>query len=217
MCQTVCVARTYAGKDQAARVSERRERLLDAALHVVGDPDSAATVRGVCRAAGLTERYFYESFADLDALQIALFDTLSAEAAAAVLAVGDRAGDDARARSAAAIGAFVDFVTADERRARVLFTAARDNPALMRRRRDGLRVFTALLADQARAFYGDRPGSAAVVDLTASVLVGGTAELLMTWMDGEVALTRDELVEILTELFVATGETAVVVARRSTT
>jgi AcrR family transcriptional regulator len=35
------------------------------------------TVKAVCEAAGLTERYFYESFANSEALLVAAFDTVS--------------------------------------------------------------------------------------------------------------------------------------------
>jgi AcrR family transcriptional regulator len=75
--------RSYAGATDAQRRGARRERLLDAGLAIIGTQGySAATLRAVCAAAGLTERYFYESFANREALlagvHARLVDELSA-------------------------------------------------------------------------------------------------------------------------------------------
>ena len=70
--------RHYAGHSAEERRVVRRKRLIDAAIRVYGDVGYRnATVKAVCEAAGLTERYFYESFANGEALLIAAFDTIS--------------------------------------------------------------------------------------------------------------------------------------------
>src|SRR5215470_15879437 len=70
--------RHYAGHSAEERRFVRRKRLIDAAIRVYGDVGYRnATVKAVCEAAGLTERYFYESFANGEALLIAAFDTIS--------------------------------------------------------------------------------------------------------------------------------------------
>lgn len=67
--------RTYGGLSEAERVIERRERFLEAGLDIFGTLGiRGATVRALCKAAGLTERYFYESFADTDALFCAVYN-----------------------------------------------------------------------------------------------------------------------------------------------
>jgi AcrR family transcriptional regulator len=67
--------RTYGGLSESERVVERRERFLDAGLEIFGTLGiRGATVRALCKAAGLTERYFYESFADTDALFCAVYN-----------------------------------------------------------------------------------------------------------------------------------------------
>lgn len=67
--------RTYAGQSAEARAQARRERLIEAAVRVYGAQGYRnATVKAVCEAAGLTERYFYESFDNSEALLIAAFD-----------------------------------------------------------------------------------------------------------------------------------------------
>lgn len=56
------------------RVAQRRERFLDAGLELFGTSGYQSTsVRAVCREAGLSERYFYESFANTEALLIGVY------------------------------------------------------------------------------------------------------------------------------------------------
>src|SRR6202166_2305136 len=70
--------REYAGHPAEDRQSARRERLGEAAIRVYGEAAYRnATVKAVCEAAGLTERYFYESFESSEALLIAAFETVS--------------------------------------------------------------------------------------------------------------------------------------------
>ena len=74
------VGRTYGGVSAAERAASRRERLLDAGLELFGTHGFAATgVKDVCRQAGLTDRYFYESFRDSRELFLAVFDRLTDE------------------------------------------------------------------------------------------------------------------------------------------
>src|SRR5215468_9859716 len=70
--------RHYGGHSAEDRRLARRERLIEAAIRVYGEVGYRnATVKAVCEAAELTERYFYESFANSEALLIAAFDTVS--------------------------------------------------------------------------------------------------------------------------------------------
>lgn len=68
------VGRPYGGRTQADRVAERRRRFIDAGIQVFGQQGyRAATVRGLCAQAGLTDRYFYESFDSVQALLEAVY------------------------------------------------------------------------------------------------------------------------------------------------
>jgi AcrR family transcriptional regulator len=218
VCQDVCVARAatgvYGGLDADQRRSGRRSQLLEAALGLLGTEGwQGTTVRAICARAHLTPRYFYESFADRDELLLAVFDNIAEEAAAAVLAAVLEAPDDARLKAKAAIGAFVALVTEDPRKARVLFVEAMGSESLARRRFETLRLFSHLVADQAREFYGMRDTKDALVEMSALMVVGGLAETLLAWLDGTLSVTREQLIEDCTDLFVATGQGAVAVVR----
>ncbi len=67
--------RKYKGIDSIQRRAERRGKLIEAGIEVFGSQGfHEATVKQICTAAGLTERYFYESFENLNALFIATYD-----------------------------------------------------------------------------------------------------------------------------------------------
>ena len=80
-------ARAYGGLSAGERVAARRERLLDAALELYGTRGFLATgVKDVCRAAGLTDRYFYESFTNSGDLFGATFDRTATQLLSVVAA-----------------------------------------------------------------------------------------------------------------------------------
>src|SRR3954454_7049906 len=97
--------RPYRGVPARDRTAARRDQLLSAGLELLGSEGySGTTVRGVCREAGLTPRYFYESFEDLEALLLAVFDELISETTRGVLEAVEAAPRDAHEKSRAAIG-----------------------------------------------------------------------------------------------------------------
>jgi AcrR family transcriptional regulator len=204
----------YRGAPAEERRAERRERLLDTAFDLLGKGGwRGMTVRGVCEAARLNPRYFYESFADLDELVLAVFERVAAQTTERILDAFDAAADNAHAKAHATIEACVRYLTDDPRRARVMFLEALGNEALARRRLDAMHAMGQLLAAYARRFYGLPDDSDPVGDITAGLLVGGAAELIIAWLDGRLGVDREQLIEDLTELWVITGEGAVAIAR----
>ena len=189
----------------ADRRAGRRGRLIEAGLRLLGrDGWAAATVRGVCAEAGLTERYFYESFAGRAELLQAIFDSVAAEAAATVLAAVEAAPHDEHAKSRAAIEAFVQMLTDDRGRATMLIESV-SAPELRARRADAVTAFAALISDQGRAFYGPAAVSPKDAELTSLALIGALAELLIAWLDGRLDVSRERLVDHAVELFVASA------------
>lgn len=67
--------RRYRGVGIEERRASRRQQLLAAGLEVFGEQGyHGATVRAICTRAGLTERYFYESFANGEDLLCAVYE-----------------------------------------------------------------------------------------------------------------------------------------------
>lgn len=115
--------RMYAGTSQQARAAQRRTRFLAAGLELFGtDGYRAATVRALCRQADLTDRYFYESFADTEALLMAVYSECTAKLEAAITAgIATDGSQDARTLVPAALDAFFRVVQDDPRIARIVW------------------------------------------------------------------------------------------------
>ncbi|WP_293391072.1 TetR/AcrR family transcriptional regulator [Nevskia sp.] len=116
------------------RVAQRRALLLEAALEAFGTRGfHAVTVREICAGAGLTERYFYESFKSLEALFSALYLQLNdqlkrATLAALIAANASSSAWDSSSRidvlAGAALRVLLEFIRDDPRRARVMLIDA---------------------------------------------------------------------------------------------
>jgi AcrR family transcriptional regulator len=204
----------YGGVPADERRAQRRERLLEAGLEIMGTRGWAhMSVRGVCREARLTSRFFYESFEDLDALAVAIFDDIQARASARVLEAITAAGPDPRAQARAAIGTFVHELTDDPRRGRVAVVEALSCEPLMRRRLEAMDTMARLIADLGRATYRPPPQAETLVDVTATLLAGGIAELLVAWLNGSLEIGREALIEDCAALVMATVEGATAIGR----
>jgi AcrR family transcriptional regulator len=208
--------RTYAGATAEQRRGERRGRLIVAGIALLGrEPEQGGglTVRGACAEAGLTQRYFYESFASADELAAAVFETVAGGAAEVVGEALAAAKPSAEARSRATVEAFVGYAVDDPRRARILFVEGVASEALREQRAGALRAFAELAAAQGRELYGRPPGSERLADAAAYLIAGGMAELLLAFVRGELTSTREELVEDAVGLLGAFGEAAAGLAR----
>jgi AcrR family transcriptional regulator len=201
-------ARSWAGVPAADRRAERRRLLLDAALELLGtDGWAGTTVRGVCQTARLNPRYFYESFDDLDALVVALYDRLIGELREELVAAIDGSGDDPDAQTRAALDRIVGFVVDDPRRARVLYVEALGNEALNRRRIETGHAVVTFVQEFAQARAGTRNDDP-IGTIGAAIAVGGTSEMILAWLDGRIDCSREQLVDDATVLFRAIGRAA---------
>ena len=113
LCQVLYVsakpvtARRYRGSSAEDRRLQRRERLLDAASRVYRTRGyHSTTVKAVCDAAGLTERYFYESFPNSEALFLTLYRDVCVKALERIRIAGESAGKDPAARARAMLSAY---------------------------------------------------------------------------------------------------------------
>jgi AcrR family transcriptional regulator len=176
---------------------------VEAGLELLGTQGWAGTtVRGVCARASLTERYFYESFVDRDALLLAVFDEVAAGGTSAIIRAVNGTHEP-REAAAAAFGAFVGYLTEDPRRGRVLLLEAHASEALQRRRYQALRAFALLAVEHGRPRLGPDAPSETDALLTALALVGGLAELLICWLNGDLDVPRERLVDHCAALLVA--------------
>ena len=191
----------YRGVSAEDRAAERRSRLLEATLAVWADSGTRTTMTAICAAAGLTERYFYESFANLDDALTAVMDAIVAEIERATVAAADAAGDDPTDRVYASVRAFVQLLVDDPRKGRVAIIESVASPALRRRRTELLRYLAHRSAEEAGTRLGLSRRGDREDEVAGLLFIGGMAELVTAWLDGTLTATPEEIVEAAAHSF----------------
>jgi AcrR family transcriptional regulator len=183
-------------------LAARRSQLLAAGLDLLGSdeqgPDLPAelTVRGICRLAGLSARYFYESFTDKDQFVGEVFDRVVAELAATTQAAV--AAVPMHEQPRAAMANVVRAIADDARIGRLLFSTQLANSVIVRKRVESTALFAMLSGQHAvntlRAPANDR------VKAAAHFAVGGVGQTLSAWLAGDVHLEPAQLADHLASL-----------------
>lgn len=194
--------RTYGGRTATERAAERRDRLIAASVAVLGERgESAATMTAICAEAGLTERYFYESFASRDEALLAAVDRLAAELSEVTIGAIASADGPAADRVHAGLAALVAWFAADRARSRVVLVESAGHPILRERRRQLFAGFADIVADEGRRLYGDQAWPVATARASGLLFAAGLAELIGAWLEGSLDLAEPEVVDLATELF----------------
>ena len=204
--------RAYGGVPADERVAARRRRLLDAGLELFGTTGyHATTVRALCAEAGLTARYFYESFPSTEALLIAVYrhwtDHLHDRLATAIAEAAptdptDRGADEAVVRHA------LDAVFASIEDPRVLRVCWLEvlgvSPAVDETYITGIGRFDDLVAGvlAARAPHVDPDR----LHLLAVALVGAVIQTAVRWLLDGQHQPREVLVDVTTRLFLGAAD-----------
>jgi AcrR family transcriptional regulator len=188
------VTMPFKGVSAADRRIDRRERLVRAGFEIAGTEGADALGVGrVCLAAGLTKRYFYESFSSLAELQSAVVDH-------AIGAMTQRVDPFRPTKPGGApqgwLEEFVGALVDDKRLARVLLAETHGG---------ALSAFRHQIIDVAIAGMAP-PDSDPQADLHARVVayaqIGTLSELCLAWHRGQLAMERATLVTVLADLFV---------------
>ena len=164
-----------------------------------------ASRRAVCARARLSDRYFYESFADRDELLGTVWDQMRDETLEMVLAaISEAADQDALEQLRAALDAVVHHIADEPHRAQIIFGDHAGSIVLEQRRRDTVQVATELMIGLAQPFLRDDVDKQA---LRVNVLlgIGGFVELMLAWRDGLVEATTDEFIELLADVGATLG------------
>lgn len=189
-------ARLYGGMDADERRSERRLKLIDAAIEVYGEVGyRAATVKAICEAAELTERYFYESFANSEALLIAAYNHVVGHLHEEMAAAAAAAGDDAEARLHAALTLYFTRLKQHPKPARVfLLEISGISPAVDAVKLDAGRVFSDILVPPMRdPKHGDRSAAAALLSVG---MVGAVISIALRWASRQYPQAVEDVVAI---------------------
>lgn len=180
----------WAGVPLQDRQTLRRGELVAAGVALLGGAAGPAlTVRAVCREAGLTERYFYESFTDRDEFVRAVYDDVCAAAMKALMS-SETPRD--------AVEAFVTLMVDDPSRGRVLLLAPEREPVLTKSGAEWMPSFIALL--QHKLTQITDPALQAMV---ATGLVGALTALFTAYLNGRLTATREQFVDYCTDMLLS--------------
>jgi AcrR family transcriptional regulator len=183
--------RRYRGSAPDERRAERRCRLIRAAIEVYGKRGyRSATVKAVCQAASLTERYFYESFANSELLLAACYDAVTRELFNDISSAGEAAGRSRTARVRAMLRAYFDTLKREPRSAQVFLVEIRGvSPEVDQAFEASLRHFGCALARAISPSTSAAATSAAAAsdELLQTGVVGGVIHIAQSWItDGYV-------------------------------
>jgi AcrR family transcriptional regulator len=192
------VTMPFKGVSADNRRIDRRNRVVEAAYEIAGTEGAGALGVGrVCQAAGLTKRYFYESFATLSELQSAVVDH--------AIAVMLERVDPFRPTEPSGppqrwLAPFVCALVDDPCLARVLLTETHGG-ALSPFRHQIIDVAVAGMAPASSDPQVDQRGR-----LIAYAQIGTLSELCLAWHEGQLEMERAVLVDVLADLFVRIGD-----------
>ncbi len=183
--------RPYRGVEAPQRIAERRRRLLEAGLDLLGGTPAPAdlTVRAICSQSGLAARYFYESFDDKDAFVAAVFDWVVADIATTTQAAISAA--PMREQSQQAMANVVRTIADDVRVGRLLFSVNLSNPVVVRKRAQSSALFALLSGQHAGTALQLEPNER--IRAASHFVVGGVAQTLSAWLAGDLDFTPEQL------------------------
>jgi AcrR family transcriptional regulator len=192
------VTRRYGGMDAAERRRERQRKLIDAGLEVFGTRGyHLATVRELCGASGLTERYFYESFKTVgelfDAVYLDLRSQLQQRIMAAVLEQG------MKTRSPLDMGqstlrAWLSYLQEDPRRARIMLVdAVSVSDSGMRGAEEAITEFKGMLRMFVSMMYPELHTTGFDMDVLIAALAGATIYIAKDWIRSGFKMSIDDV------------------------
>jgi AcrR family transcriptional regulator len=172
------------------RQALRRDKLIAAGVQLLGDESGpAVTVRAVCRKAGLTERYFYESFADRDEFVRAVYDDVCTRAMSTLMSAST---------PREAVEQFVALMVDDPVRGRVLLLAPGVEPVLIRSGAEWMPSFIELLQRKLT-----RITDPVRQNMVATSLIGGLTALFTAYLDGRLTATRTQFIDYCVDMLMS--------------
>lgn len=184
----------WSGVPLEDRQALRRDKLVAAGVQLLGgEAGPELTVRAVCREAGLTERYFYESFTDRDEFVRAVYDDVCTRAMSTLMSAGT---------PREAVEQFVELMVDDPVRGRVLLLAPEVEPVLTRSGAEWMPSFIELLQRKLT-----RIGDPVLQNMVATSLIGGLTALFTAYLNGRLAATRKQFIDYCVDMLLSSAAT----------
>lgn len=191
---------TYGGQSRETRAADRRERLIQAGLELFAARTfDEVSVADVCARAKVSKRYFYEHFADRENLLLAVHRQQNDWLLDGVAAAAPEEPADLDALMRPMMRALVHLLADHPDSARVIYINA---PRMELRRRGILRKDADVFG---RLIHRTAPGPTDQLrhERVLLGLVAGVTEILIDWLEQDMADDPDVLADHLTEFALA--------------
>ncbi|MER6002360.1 TetR/AcrR family transcriptional regulator [Nonomuraea sp. NPDC051941] len=161
---------------------------------------TATTIERLCSEARISNRAFYECFGGREELLQALHERCVEESLAVVAKAVQEAPKTLDDRVKAGIRAYIEFTTADWRRARIMHVEVRRSGDVLTLSRQRAVDAFARLVEEASA---DFPQAAGLNRrLVALGVIGALQELLIEWLHSDEQPPIDELADVAVHIFI---------------
>lgn len=196
--------RTYGGLSQMERKLQRRQQFLQAGLNVFGTQGfRQATVRGLCKEARLTDRYFYAEFGNIENLLCAVYEDQMSGIHNQVMSAFAAAEPGANAEHLVnkALSAFYDALQ-DPRVARVCMVELEGvSPEVSQLYHSYIRRFADLMLTFINNLtpdwkYNEEEGAILTIAMIGAMRQAGTY-----WLHNPDTIKKETLIRVSTQLF----------------
>ncbi|MFI6076107.1 TetR/AcrR family transcriptional regulator [Actinoplanes sp. NPDC051343] len=185
----------YGGRSRQERASDRRARIVTAAVHLFGTRDyEDVTVADVCAGAKVSKRYFYEHFTDRENLLLIVHREQNRWLLGQVAGSAPPQAATAEELLRPMMRTLIAKLVEDPERARVIYVNA---PRMETRRRGVLREDAQHFAPLVNRFVGDTADKRRL-ERTLLALIAGISEVIIDWISRDMAEDPDELADHLT-------------------
>jgi AcrR family transcriptional regulator len=199
--------RSYRGMTLEQRTAERRERFLEAGLNIFGNEGfHAATVRKICKEAGLTDRYFYESYSSMEALLIEVYErclkSILTRVQSTLLTVNKAETPDKLLNEL--LNHFFTEME-DPRVAKVcMFEAEGVSDHMHNLYNDYIRRFVTILLSASQGYTNKWPLSEEESEVLGNAIVGGIIQATRNWALNDYHLSKKSMINGIVVLFLGT-------------
>jgi AcrR family transcriptional regulator len=201
------VTRIYGGVDASLREEDRRKKLIEAGLEAFGTKGYAKTnIKTICKLAGLTERYFYESFENKEDLLSAVYKEIIDEQQHDAMKILEDTSSPPIEAALRAMKMFYQRFQQDPRRAQTqLFEVLGVSPRIDQEYRNAMRI----LAEMVKLFLCRVFPDIQQEKLNSSIIPTGLAGSIIMisheWVLGGFMKPLDDIITQSMDFFLAVG------------
>jgi AcrR family transcriptional regulator len=201
-------SRIYGGVEASLREEERRKKLIEAGLDAFGTKGYAkSNIKMICRLAGLTERYFYESFKHKEDLLRAVYRELIEEEKNDTLKILEDPESQPMEAALRAIEMFFLHFQHDPRRAQVqLFEVLGVSLDIDREYQNAMRILAEIVKLFLCRIFPDIREEALNKSIIPTALAGSIIMVSHEWVLGGFITPLHDIIIQLTDLLTAVGK-----------